>query len=105
MIPDAMMRKYFERTVGKLYKILPLKECEEETLKEYLDTLLTELVGVELLDNLSSQPYYMSIIGIVSYLSDNISDCSVKKVKKNVFRAIDLCKKLEASYKGGGIIE
>ena len=44
MIPDAMMRKYFERTVGKLYKILPLKECEEETLKEYLDTLLTELV-------------------------------------------------------------
>ena len=47
----------------------------------------------------------MSIIGIVSYLSDNISDCSVKKVKKNVFRAIDLCKKLEASYKGGGVIE
>ena len=47
MIPDAMMRKYFERTVGKLYKILPLKECEEETLKEYLDyDIQAEVVAI-----------------------------------------------------------
>lgn len=105
MIPDAMMQKYLERTVGKLYKILPLKESNEPTLQEYLDMLLSELTGVELLENLSAQPYYVSIIGIVSYLSDNILECTVKKVKKNVFRAIDLCKKLQCIYAGGDTIE
>lgn len=105
MIPDAMMRNYFERMIGKLFKILPLKECGEETLQEYLDTLLSELTGVETLAELSSQPRYMSIVGIVSYLSNNISDCSIRKVKKNVFHAIDLCKKLQLLYERGEAVE
>lgn len=99
MIPNELMLRYLERTVGRLYKILPMKEDNEETIHEYLDSLLVELVGVELLERLSDQPYYVGILGIVSYLSEHIDSCSVKKVKRNVFRAIELCKKLQYFYR------
>lgn len=100
MIPNNLMLHYFERTVGKLYKVLPLKESGEETIHEYLDGLQSELLGVELLEELSNQPYYVSILGIVSYLAAHIDSCSTKKVKRDIFRAIDLCKKLQGVYRG-----
>ena len=100
MIPNELMLHYLERTVGRLYKILPMKEAEEDTIHEYLDSLLAELVGIELLEQFTEQPYYVSILGVVSYLSEHIDSCSTKKVKRNVFRAIDLCKKLQDFYRG-----
>ena len=72
MLPKNMMLHYLERTVGKLYKILPLKESGEASIHEYLDSLRSELVGVELIEELSDQPYYVSIVGIVTYLSSYI---------------------------------
>lgn len=98
---DLMSARYFDHMVGRLYKILPLKESAEETLPEYLDGLYTELAGIERVTSLSRQPYYVSIVGIVSFLAGNISTCDIKKVKRDVFRAINLCKKLERIYQGG----
>lgn len=100
MIPNELMLRYLERTVGRLYKILPMKEANEETIHKYLDGLLSELIGIELLEQFTEQPYYVSILGVVSYLSEHIDSCSNKKVKREVFRAIDLCKKLQDFYRG-----
>lgn len=99
MIPDELMLHYLERTVGRLYKILPMKEDGEPTIHEYIDGLLSELIGIELLEKLSDQPYYVGILGVVSYLSEHIDSCSTKKVKRDVFRAIELCKKLQNFYR------
>lgn len=101
MLPNELLGCYFNRMVGRLYKILPLKEAEEETVDKYLDSLLSELLGVEAVSELKQQPYYVSIVGIVSFLSDNITSCSTSKVKRDVFRAINLCKKLEVLYTEG----
>lgn len=101
LIQNYMVAQYLERIIGRLYKILPLKEDGEDTIQEYIDGLLTELVGVDLIDCMPDQPYYMSVVAIVAYLNDNIQTCPVKKVRRNVFRAISLCKKLKIACEGG----
>lgn len=102
MISKMMLSQYFERLIGRMYKILPLKEAQECTLSIYLNDLLNEMLGVELITSLEDQPYYVSLLGIVSYLSDNIDECPTEKVRRDVFHAINLCKKLEVACQGGG---
>lgn len=101
LFSDKTLALYFDRLVGRIYKILPLKEKCEITLPEYLDTLLTEMTGVEILEELSAQPYYVSIVATVTFLAHNINNCDDTKVKREVFRLINICKKLRSHYEGG----
>lgn len=95
---------YLDRVVGRLYKILPLKESGEVTINEYLDGLKSELIGVEDFCDLHGSPMFISVIGIVSYLAGDIDNCEVKKVKREVFRAINLCKRVADNYREGGVV-
>lgn len=100
-MPDRLLYCYFERMIGRLYKILPLKQDCEETLPSYIDSLLLQMTGVDIVANLSDQPYYLSILGVVAYLKDNILSCDHYCVKKQIFGAIKMCQKLMDIYKGG----
>lgn len=102
MFSNETLAMYFDRMVGRIYKILPLKESGELTLPEYLDSLVTEMTGVEIMEGLADQPYYVSIAATVTFLSKNIDSCEPAKVKREVFRLINLCKKLRSYYEGGG---
>lgn len=102
MIPNPILALYFDRMVGRVYKILPLKESGEATLPEYLDTLVTEMTGLDVLSALSDQPYYTSMFATLAYLSGHIDECDLPKVKREVFRLINLSKKLRSYYEGGG---
>lgn len=96
-----LLRSYFSVLVNQIFKILPMRESGTETLPKYIWRLQAELIGMNsLLDSVRQDPYYGSLLGILSYLSDNVSDCTVGQVRQLVFEAMDLSKKLSRRYAG-----
>lgn len=101
-ISAGLFRSYLRYLIDRFFKILPIKESEseygEESFVSYLQSLQLELLGCkELIVVLHDDPGVISLLGILQYLMDN-PDCSVRTVKREVFRAISICNKLRARY-------
>lgn len=98
-IPDKMLENYLTSLVNQFFKILPIKESGEPSLKEFMRSLQIELIGCEkLIAQLSNDSMYLSLIAILQYMIDN--DCEIPVVKREVFKAISICKKLQKKYFG-----
>lgn len=96
-ITTTMLDNYLDEMVNKFFKILPMKESNEPSLYEYMSSLQVELIGCEgVIKALHEDARYLTLISILQYLIDN--DCEVKVVKREVFKAISLCKKLRKKY-------
>jgi len=90
MIPDKSLNEYLEDLVGKIYKILPLKESEIDTLNEYIKSLQLEIIGsLNIFDN---DAKIMTVINTLQYFIDNEYD--TKTCKREVFKCIKIVKKL-----------
>lgn len=93
-----LLKNYFSHLVNQFFKILPMREQEENTLPAYMDSLCSELLGTSgLIPELNGDPSLLTLISILRFLIDN-PDCSVRKVKREVFRAISVCYKLSSKY-------
>lgn len=93
-----LLQNYFTRLVNQFFKILPMREDEEESLGVYMRGLQKELLGCQgFVNSLSDNPFYMSLLSILQYLIDT-PDCSVSDVRREVFDAINICHKLKSSY-------
>lgn len=93
------MKAYFEALVGKLFKILPMRESEDAFLGEYLDSLWIDMSGAYLtLPDLQSSAEYISMLNIVGYLTTHA--VSVKQCKREVFKLIGLCEKVKVQIGG-----
>lgn len=92
-ITDAMADSYVSSLVNKLFKILPLKEENSDTLCAYLKSLQRELCGFNKIVNGSDCAYIVSIMSVLQYLIDH-DESDVGVVRSEVFRAISLCKKI-----------
>ena len=98
MITRYSLKNYMRSLVDRFFKILPLWEDGEETLPEYLDSMLIELSGFRsMMFALHHDQDYVTLIAIVQYLIDN-PETSARVVKREVFRAISVCNKLSAKY-------
>lgn len=96
-IHDEVLKNYFDTLVNYFFKILPIKENEEDTLIEYMKSLRAELIGCNsLLKDTRYDSAMLSLLSILQYLIDN--DCDVATVKREVFKAISICKKLKKKY-------
>ena len=96
-VPDMMAQKYLNALIGQFYKILPIRESGEPTLKFYMESLQREMLGCkELMDTIGYDELYLSLLSILQYMIDN--DCEVAVVKSDVFKAINICKKLQKKY-------
>lgn len=97
-IDAALLRNYFAALVDQFFKILPMRENEEETLRVYTCSLLTELLGCQsLIGDLGTDARYMTLLSILQYFTDH-PECDVKLVKREVFRSIRLCNHLQKTY-------
>lgn len=97
---NILLANYIDSLIGKFYKILPIKESNESTLLSYVESFQRELIGCKnAMKKLSYDSRYMTLIAILSYIKDNIDD--VQKIRSDVFRAIDICKKLKEQYAKG----
>lgn len=96
-LPNRIFENYFKYLIGKLYKILPLKESNCETLKQYLENLQLELIGnYELIECLKEEPQFVSVLGIIQYMISN--DFDSKTCKKQVFTAIKIIENIDKKY-------
>ena len=96
-IPTKVLSNYIDSLVNSFFKILPIKENEEDTLCEYMKSLQLELIGCNKLfvaTNFDSS--LLSLIGVLQYLIDE--PCDVSVVKREVFKAISICKRLKKKY-------
>lgn len=96
-LSDKVVQKYLKSLIGQYYKILPIKESGEPSLAKYMDSLQREMIGCQsLIEALNYDELFMSLISILQYLIDN--DCETDVVKSEVFKAINICKKLQKKY-------
>ena len=93
------MNSYLNSLIGKLFKILPLKEeTSNEVFHAYVDSLWIEMSGAcKTFPVLWSDAIYISLLIIVGYLS--MEDVELSRCRREVFQAIDLVKKIQ---NGGG---
>lgn len=93
-----LLLNYFRNLVNSFFKILPIKETEPDTLGTYMESLQIELLGCKnLIPDMAICPQYLSLLSILQYLID-FPECTKREVKREVFKAINLCNKLQALY-------
>lgn len=96
-IPTEMVSNYLGGLVNQFFKILPIKESGEPSLNEFMKSLQLELIGHKsLMRYLNHDSMYMTLLSILQYMIDN--DCDTPVVKREVFKAISICKKLQKKY-------
>ena len=101
-ISNQLFQNYLSSLVDQFFKILPLKESGEPSLNEYIRSLQLEMLGCkQLVIALQHDAMYMRLLSILQYLLDN--DCETPVVKREVFKAITTCKKLQEKYFGEAV--
>lgn len=91
---------YLNFLIGRVYKILPISEDEPVTLKSYLDSLVLELLGSkDLILKLKKDASFLSLIATLQSLSENQYEHKV--IRSEVFKCIDIIKKLIDKYIDG----
>ena len=101
VIDEAEIAGYFDSLVNKIFKILPIIENREESITVYMESLGVELQGFRsLIPPVGEDPSYLSLLSIFKWLSDNVadSDNQFKVIRREVFHAISLCKKMHAHF-------
>jgi len=101
-LSSEMVENYLGGLVNQFFKILPIKESGEPSLNEFMRSLQVELLGHKsLMRYLENDSMYMTLLSILEYLINN--DCETQVVKREVFKAISICKKLREKYCGKGV--
>lgn len=96
MIPDRCVINYLDALVGKIYKILPMKEDGAEFLPQYIEWRIREMTSFrDFVNVVGEDADFLSLILIMRSIS---TQESVTSVRHDVFEAISLCKKLRQKY-------
>ena len=94
----ALVGHYFDSLVDRFFKILPLKEDAEPTLDIYIRSLQRELIGCKgLIPLFAENANYLSLLSILQSFVDE-PNVDVDIVRREVFRAIRICKMLKQDY-------
>ena len=97
VIPKESFHRYFKFLIDKTYKILPLKEENSETLNEYLESYLCELIGnKDLVPILVNEPKFITVLNTLEYLISE--EYSVKTCKREVFKCIHILEEINTKY-------
>ena len=100
-VEETLVSKYFNSLVNKIFKILPIIENGEESITVYMESLGVELVGFQsLLPTVGEDPAFLSLLSIYQWIADNTADTdnNYKAIRREVFHAISLCKKMQAQF-------
>ena len=99
-----MVSVYLHSLTGKLFKILPLREEHYDSgYLPYLDSLWMEMSGAcSTFPALWGDADYIAILNVLGYL--NTHTVTVEQCKREVFKAIDLIKKVQ-NRNGGDTAE
>lgn len=97
-VSPELLHNYFRRLVDRFFKILPMRENNEVSLTVYMRSLQAELLGCKgFIPMIQKDSDYLTILSILQYLIDT-PDCSISEVKREIFRAISICNKLQSRF-------
>ena len=97
-VDSELVYKYFRNLVNQFFKILPMREDNEESLPTYIASLHAELLGCgQVMEPLKDNPSFITLVSILQFLKD-YPDCSVSVTKREVFKAISICNKFRDQY-------
>ena len=95
---NAFVGNYLNAIISKVFKILPMKETDEDSLPVYLDSLYMELTGsVHVFSLLENDAAYITLVSLVRALRDDPS-VNIQVVRREVFHSISICQKLIEKY-------
>lgn len=96
-VESELLSAYFYSLVDRFFKILPIRESEDETLGIYIKSLQLELIGCgDFVPFFGKEPRFLALLSVLEFFRDR-PDAPVEDVKREVFRAINTCKKLAAT--------
>jgi hypothetical protein len=97
-ISRDMINSKVEELIGRFFKILPLREHGSNTIKQYMESLLRELLGLEqLMLEWRNDGQLLTLMGILQYHIDH-PDCDLSIVRSDVFKAINIINFLREKY-------
>lgn len=88
-INNEVLVDYFKALINRIFKILPLRQEHILTLDRYVDNLIMELGGGEVI--LLNQGIYIELINNLEVFHELVE---VRDIKRQVFKCIDICKKI-----------
>jgi hypothetical protein len=94
-INQKVMDSGLQQYVGRFFKILPMFEEKCPTLKQYIQSLNREMIGLSnLVIKLHHYEDFLSLIATLENLTrDNLT---VEEVKSDVFKSISILKKMKS---------
>jgi hypothetical protein len=96
-IPDELFNNYLKYLINKLFKILPMKEHEVQSLQEYLKSLQIELIGgTKLISALKNDAKFLTLMNTIQFLIDGKYDNKI--CKREVFKCIRIIEDLQHKY-------
>lgn len=96
-IPNQYFANYLKFLVGKVWKILPMSEEDNQNLKLYMEGLQRELIGnMNLIEDLKYDGYFITLLNKIEYLINE--DCEHEIRRKEVFECITTIEKIAEKY-------
>jgi hypothetical protein len=90
---DETTNLYLKTMIGAVYKILPMYDCNDSNLHDYLDSLYVQLAGgYEYYQDLRLNQRFQSVINIVQFFIKYEFD--KKTCKREVLKATNILDKL-----------
>lgn len=92
-------RAYFQKLIGKIYKILPVCEEHADTKSDYIESLARELNGA--LQTIGNESYRVAVIAVINtlvYLSTAEYDPTVFRTE--VFKCIHIIGHIGSDLRG-----
>ena len=87
------LKSYFEFLLGRVWKILPMKEEKSEYLKDYIKGLQREVKGsISLIEYEFLGSYLIMLLHKLEFLIDN--QCEHSVYRKEVFECVNIVKKI-----------
>lgn len=97
-VNGALLTRYFDSLVDRFFKILPMREDEDESLPVYIRSFQFELLGCgDFFPELCNDKRFLTLLSILQYMVSH-PECDVAEVKREVFHAISICNRLKNAY-------
>jgi len=98
ILTPEFLESYFTTLVNYFFKILPLRENNEDSISVYAESLQTELLGCKrIVGATDNDSGFMTLLCILQNFIDN-PDYPVAKTKREVFKAINVCNRMKKKY-------
>lgn len=96
---NVALDTHLRSLIGRIWKLIPLKEQNNQFLKIHLESLSFELIGsYKAFPSLAVFPEYINIVNTIIFLHEN--EFSKEQCKREAFKCIRLINMLIEKYGG-----